>query len=120
METIEDRLVELTRTVYRLINRRNYRDPNWIVDEFQRQGLGEVSLEFVNAIYDQSEKEAQELKKPLRETAIKSLYYTTTEPHVTHYATLWIDRYLVVPISNLSSQNCTCIEIFDPYNNKSV
>jgi hypothetical protein len=116
MEAIENRLIELTRAVFYLIDPRDYRDPDSIIDELERQGFGKVSYEFVNAIYYQSMNEAEKCMKPMREATIRSLYYTSTQREFYLSATLWFERYLVFSYDYGSDQTSRKLEIFDPYN----
>jgi hypothetical protein len=112
MEQIENQLLELTRAVFRLHSLD--RPVSNVPVSLENQGFRNVSLNFVQAIFDKLANEANKYMNVCFSNAKKALHYTlkVEETYISRNVYFWTERYFLSHMHNLPGEFYT-IEVFD-------
>jgi hypothetical protein len=113
MEASETKILELTQAICRLHRYNN------AIEMLAHEGFDNVSVEFVQAIQDQLEKEADKFVKIHREKAENTLYYTF-DKHGKKSLALLSERYFLLRSHESIDPNIHELELFDLFNDKSM
>jgi Zn-dependent M32 family carboxypeptidase len=117
MEDTETKLLKLTRAVCRL--HRYEEDAFDAIETLADEGFENVSVAFVEAVYNQLEKEADKLVKIHREKAENTLYYTFVEKG---YKSVFLlsERFFLLYDFQSTDPTAHKLELFDLFNDKSM
>jgi hypothetical protein len=122
MEQIENRVLELTRAVCRL--HRLDRPASDVPVTLENEGFRNVSVNFVQAIFDKLLNEANKYMKLCFSNAEKALHYTFKVKEIDIFRKLyfWSERYLLYNMYNMYNLpgEFYSVEFFDTFHDKSV
>jgi hypothetical protein len=117
MEEIQERVLDLTRAISQL-HRRQVTIEN-AIEILGEQGFDDVSPGLVKELYDHLSLELQKYMKRCHDKADKSLYYCVDSEN-DNFCSIWSERYVVVSDYRSPNQDFHTIEVFDPFNDKSM
>jgi hypothetical protein len=120
MEEAEKKILRLIGAICQL-HRCDRIDAQAVVQSLQEQDFPNVSIELVQAVYGQLEKEAEKYVKPLQENADKARYYSldVNKERFDYLAYMWSDRYVLFLESDQTNRDFHMLQLFDSYNDKS-
>lgn len=118
-ETIKNRVLKLTRAISQL-HRYNEIAEFTAVLILKSQGFEDVTVEFIQSIYDQLEKEANKQMETSIKNANKSHYYclALNEERRDSFVFSWSERYFFRSKCQVTDPNFHELELFDSFNDK--
>jgi hypothetical protein len=91
------------------------------LEELEYEGFNNVTVEFVEAIFNQLEKAAEKHIKTSRENGEKAYYYSLAPGEIrSEMPHVWSERYVLLHKVASSKAYFHQFELFDLYNDKSV
>jgi hypothetical protein len=117
MEEIQERVLDLARAISRLYYRQVTVEN--AIEILREQGFEDVSPGLVKELYDHLSLELQKYTQRCRYKADKSLYYCVDSEKY-KVCSIWSERYVVVSDYRSPNQDFHIIEVFDPFNDKSM
>jgi hypothetical protein len=121
LKEAEVRLLDLMRAVCQAYRRDRGQGVNSILRSLQEGGFGEVSVAFVQTVFDQLKKGVDKHLEPLRKNSQKLAYYDIgSRKGINDNYFVWSDRYILIAADVWTQHFCYYLELFDTYNAKFV
>jgi hypothetical protein len=116
-QEVNNEILQLTEAICRLHQTFDI-DAELAVEILKEQGFTEITVAYVEAVYEQRSKQIKKRMEPWRQNAEKSLYWTALDED-DDWTILWSERYILF-YDFCSNDPNHKVKVVDSYNDKSM